>query len=169
MKRASKAIALLCAVLVAAASLPSALAYFTTYTRAQGGAVLHLGGSTHITEEFSNWTKRVVITNEAGSQPVYVRARAFSGSQYPLTYSDEGGSWSAGDDGYYYYNQILNGGASTPELLIHIDGVPEKVAEELQFQVVVVYETTPVRYHENGEPYADWAQALKTGEGGGEQ
>ncbi len=169
MKKISKAIALLAAVLILAASLPSALGYFTAYTRAQGGAVLHLGGSTHITEEFSNWTKHVVITSEEGSQPVYVRARAFSGGQYPLTYSSEENSWSLGEDGYYYFNRILNGGESTTELLIHIDGVPEKAAQDQAFNVVVVYETTPVRYDENGDPYAEWTQDLKTGEGGVEQ
>lgn len=151
--------------LILATSLNSALAYFTTYATARGGKVIELGG-THIEEGFSNWTQRVVITNDADGQPVYVRAKAFAGSQYVLQYNDDSDRWSQSEssDGYWYYDRILDPGESTTELRIHIDGVPEKAVEGDSFNVVVIYETTPVQYDDNGNPSSDWSLHQEGGE-----
>jgi hypothetical protein len=142
-------------LLVLGVSIGSTMAYFSTYTTAQGGKVIHLGAATEIEEAFDSWTKRVTVTSDENSQPVYVRAIAYAGSQYELTY--EGTGWSRGDDGYYYYGNALEGGASTEELLVHIGNVPDDAEA---FDVVVIYETTPVLYDENGNPYADWSQKV---------
>lgn len=152
---------------VAGAGIKEAWAYFTTFSEAAGGYTIHLGDRTEFTEEFSNQTKHVVITSDADSEPVYVRARAFSGSKYPLTYSGEG--WSLGADDYYYYQSILEGGASTSGLDIRIDGIPVngEEAEKNYFNVVVIYESTPVKYHEDGSAYTiqetDWTELLDSG------
>ncbi|MEY8517084.1 hypothetical protein AALC25_09180 [Lachnospiraceae bacterium 29-84] len=153
MKKKSIFLAAAAAVLVSASTVGSAWAYFTTYAEAAGGYTISLGDETQVKEEFSDWTKHVTITSEEGSEPVYVRAKAFSGSEYKLIYSDKSGKWSPGDDGYYYYSDILNGGESTEELLVKIENIPEDAAN---FDVVVVYESTPVKYEEDGTPYADW-------------
>lgn len=128
-------------VLILATSMNSALAYFTTYAEAKGGYTIHLGG-TNIEEQFSNWTKHVTITSEPNSQPVYVRAKAFAGGQYELSYGGKG--WTQGDDGYYYYDEILRAGEATTELLIKINDVPESAVEGDHFNVIVIYETTSV-------------------------
>lgn len=141
--------------LVLSAAMDSAWAYFTTYTTAAGGYPIHLGDETKIEEDFSAWTKHVKITSREDSMPVYVRARAFCGSEYELVY---GGSskWSPGGDGYYYYSDILYGGETTEELEVKIGGIPESAQDKDSFNVVVIYETTPVLYRDDGSPYADW-------------
>lgn len=166
MKKSTAFLTFVAIVLALAANLSLTWGYFTTYTQASGRIPLEMGGRTDITEEVSDWTKHVVITSEEGSQPVFVRARAFGGEQYDLVYSDPTGSWSQGTDGFWYLNRPLLGGEETPELLVKINGIPEKPEEGQEFNVVVVYETTPVLYDAAGNPYANWKQTLRATEGG---
>ena len=179
----------ICLSLLATASIltmgiNNALAYFTTYTSAEGGIPIHLGEErTEITETFDSRTKHVTITNDAGSGPVYIRARAFC-ARYELTYksvpegtwTQENGSWNRivpeGESGeYWYYKDIVEGGGSTTTLDVVIDipslsegtnGEGTKPEDGESFNVIVIYESTPVRYDENGEPYADWSGILDT-------
>ncbi len=153
-------------ILVCSVSIGSAFAYFTTYTEAKGGYTISLGDKTTIEEpKVSEMTKHIVIKNLEGSEPVWVRARAFGGEVYELIYSDKSGKWLPNSDGYYYYKDILTAGQSTEELLVKIENIPEDAED---FDIVVVYETTPVLYDENGEPYADWTLKVDSGtvEGG---
>ncbi len=168
--------------LVLAGTAGRAWAYFTTYTSATGGYAVTLGSDTRIQEEYSDHTKRLVVSNE-GAQPVYVRARAFSGSRYTLTYGSEDGRWQAGGDGYYYYSDVLQGAsvgedgaeilAETSELLVRIE-FPVDAEEGENCNVVVIYESTPVQYGPDGSALppqaADWTRELITGgmEGGSE-
>lgn len=158
-------LALTAAVTVASAGIGKAWSYFTTYAEAAGGYTIQLGDRTEITEDFTDWTKHVTITNEESSEPVYIRVRAFCGSQYTLVYSGEG--WTQGNDGYYYYNEMVNGGASTGKLDVRIENIPEDPEEMARFNVVVIYESTPVKYHEDGSAYTiqetDWNELLDTG------
>lgn len=146
----------LAGALILAAGLGRANAYFTTYAEARGGVTVRLGSRTELIEEVSDWTKRVSVTSDSDSQPVYIRARAFCGSAYHLKYSDSSNLWRDGGDGYYYYQEILRGGETTSELNIEIENAPETAAAGDSFQVVVVYESTPVCYDEDGNPYEDW-------------
>ena len=158
MKRAKILLAALALLLVIGVSVPSAMAYFTAYTEAQGAQSLTLAPKTTFEEtEVQNWTKHLVMQN-TGESPVYVRARAFAGSEFTLTYSGNG--WSDGGDGYWYYGAILEAGQSSEELLVAIGNIPQDVKEGDGFNVAVVYEATPVRYDENGNPYADWSVIL---------
>ena len=132
-------------------------------------------------ERFSDSTKRLTITNDS-LQPVYVRATAFSGSGYPLSYSDASGLWVDGGDGYHYYSQSLPArqetaegtvASRTSELEVKITfPVDEEVEDGDGFNVVVVYESVPVRYDGDGnelKPWEiDWTEELKSGpvEGG---
>lgn len=151
---------------VASAGIGQAWSYFTTYTEAAGGYTIRLGDRTDITEDFTEWTKHVTIANEPGSEPVYVRAKAFCGSQYTITYSGEGWTWDQ-EDGYYYYGYAVEGGKSTGPLNLKIEGIPEDPEDLERFNVVVIYESTPVKYHEDGSAYTveetDWDEILDTG------
>lgn len=162
MKKKTTYLAALSLVLVLSASVSSAWAYFTTNASARGGYRLRLGNVTEITEEFDSWTKHVTVTNDAASGPVYIRVRAFAGSEYALIY--DGAGWTPGTDGYYYYDEIVAPGEGTGVLDIRITGVPEGITEAEEFNVAVVYESTPVQYDENGDPYADWNITLDTGD-----
>ncbi len=162
MKR--KGVFLLLALAVALAltsNIEPGWAYFTSNARARGALTVSLG-ATHLEEDFYNWTKHVTVVSDPGSQASYIRARAFAGEEYELVYSGEG--WTPGGDGWYYYDEIVYGGEATDELLVQIRNVPEDAGPGDGFNVVVVYESTPVRYDADGNPYADWHT-----EGGGGQ
>ena len=172
MKKRHTLLAVLALVLVAATALPAALAYFTANTQASGGRTIELGGRTSITEEMKGWTKSIQITCEPVSQPMYVRARAFSTNEnvnvdgndlvaHTLTY--EGANWTDGGDGWYYYNlPLANLGegqnapdgmtAQTEQLNIGIasPATAPSGKEAEDFDVVVVYETAPVQYNTDG-------------------
>ena len=164
MKRKSLILAALALVLVLCVSIGPAWAYFTTYAPAQGGYVIKIGDDTTILEEYENWVKSITITSDADSEPVWVRAQAFGGSTYPLNVHGE--NWTGpDDDGWFYYANILNGGESTQDpLIIEINDVPVDEADGAEagdnFNVVVVYESTPVQYDANGDPFADWSISL---------
>lgn len=160
MKKTNLILAASAVCLVLSATINTASAYFTTYAEAKGGYTIELGDKTRINENFSGWVKYVTITSAEDSEPVYVRARAFSGSQYPLEYSGDG--WSLGNDGYYYYGDILSASESTSDLLVQISGVPVNADNDTSFNVIVVYESTPVLYKEDGTPYADWNAKVDT-------
>ncbi|MCI8465709.1 MAG: hypothetical protein HFI63_07615 [Lachnospiraceae bacterium] len=169
MKKKSNLLAVLALAVILSAGIGKAWAYFTTYAEAAGGYTIELGDRTEIQEEFGEWTKRVSVSNnETSGQSVYIRAKAFSGNAYELTYEDESGKWTPGDGGYYYYSDPVKAGEATGELLVHIGNIPQNANEGDRFHVAVVYESTPVRYDADGNPYADWNEVLDTGatEGG---
>lgn len=166
MKKKQIFLGFLAAGLVMSSSVGSAWAYFTTYVEARGGEVISLGDETSVTEEFSQWTKHIRITSDADSEPVYVRAKAFC-SAYKFDYIDpskDKDRWTPGADDYYYYRDIVEGGGETTELLVHIKDVPSEEVDQKDFNVVIIYETTPVQYDENGKPLPaseiDWNDKL---------
>lgn len=154
----------LSAALVLSSNVGITNSYFTTYADAKGSVAVDLSEKTTITEEVdSDLTKHVTITNVSDSTiAVYVRAKAFGPDSYQLSYTLSDG-WSAGNDGYYYYATPLEPGQSTTELLVAIEGVPGygEAEDGDNFNVVVVYETTPVRINDDGTQYADWSTLLK--------
>lgn len=168
MKKINGLLAAAAVMLVLSAAIGSAWGYFTTFVEVRGGHTLRLGSETEIEEKVDDWVKTVSIKSKLDSVPVYIRAKAFSGSGYDLIYSDAAGKWERGEDDYYYYSDILDGGQTAEELLVKIEGVPKDVMDSEGFNVVVVYESTPVLYREDGTPYADWNAVLDTGnaEGG---
>lgn len=168
-KRGNLVLLGLAGALVLNAGVCPANAYFTTYAEARGGAAVRLGDRTEIEEECSDWTKSVVVTSSPDSQPVYIRARAFCGSSYVLEYGSESGKWERrDDDGYYYYSDIVYGGESTEALEIKIGNIPQEPEDGQEFNVVVIYESTPVRYGADGEAYADWTVVLDAGRAQGD-
>ena len=166
MKNKWKVLAVLAVVLVLVASLGSAISYFTTYAEAKGGHILNMG--TQIEEEVYDWTKHVVITSKENTIPVYVRAKAIAPSQFGLIYSGEG--WTLGDDGFYYYDAVLEGGKETSELLVEIHDIPTDVKEGDDFNVVVVYECTRAT-DPDGNPLSapDWNALLSFESEGSEE
>lgn len=164
--------------LVAGASIGSAKAYFTTFATARGGHPITVDTKSQITEQFSDWTKRIQLSN-TGTAQCYVRVKAFAGSEFTLQYTCSDTKWYDGGDGYWYYSEILPvGGSTDPENTLNIkitlptvtlpDGTPGTPAPDGKdftedFNVVVIQECTAVLYREDGTPYADWSSKLVTG------
>ena len=163
--------ALLALMLVLAMSIAPSMAYFTATTSAVGGLTIRVEPTTDIEEPWIiDGVKHVVISADEDSEPVYVRARAFWGeSAGTVSYAGTGWAPAVPDDGWLYYDTILNGGESAEEFLVTVSRLVEReedIVEGENFNVVVVYEATPVQYDEAGRPYADWSIQLDSGEGG---
>ena len=164
MKKKAVFLLALSVILLFATSINSTLAYFTSYVQAVGGYVVYLPRDPGLTETFYDWTKHVTISIPEDAYQVYVRVKAFAGSEYVLTYIGDG--WTLNSDGFYYYDEILYGGWSTNELLVRIENIPENAVPGESFNVIVIYETTPVQYDENGNPYSDWTLVATGGDEG---
>lgn len=162
MKKTKYFLALLAAVMILTAGVGQAMAYFTTYTEAKGTRIVRLGDETTITEKFADWTKELTIKNEEGSQPVYVRAKVFAPDTLAIDcpYGDSDPRWKKSDDGYYYYSDALAAGEPAGKLNVHISKIPLEAVKGDTFNVIVVYESTPVLYREDGTAYADWDNEL---------
>lgn len=144
-------------LLAGSVTVGSAMAYFTTYATASGGASISLGFTQTVpSEEIVDWTKRISVEN-TGTADCYVRVKIFAGAKYQAGLQISGEGWTSGEDGYYYYNNIVPGGAKTADqLMAHIDNMDSTE----DFNVIVVQESTPVLYDESGSPYADWNAVL---------
>lgn len=174
-------------MLVMSAVMGSAWAYFTTYTRAKGGHVLHMGHEEHDDEDFANWNKKLNITVTSDSKPVYLRAKAFC-ADYDLTLSDQEVSedgaqavnkkWVSGGDGWMYYTDLVvprddkgnPADVTADTLFVRINNVPKSEMEGImrgdEFNVIIVYESTEVQYDDKGGPLdwddVDWTKKVDT-------
>lgn len=167
MKKKSMILLALIVVMVMGAGIGSAWAYFTTYAEAEGGYIVKLGDTTTLEENVVNLHKAVSITSEPTSEPVWIRVKAYY-AEGDLHINEEGSEsysakWSLGNDGWWYYSDVVTAGETTEVLDVSIEGVevaeddilnPSKVED---FDVIVVYESIPVEYDENGDPLTpDW-------------
>lgn len=142
--------------MTAALTIESSMAYFTTYTEAEGSQVVSLGASTEIDENVSNKTKHVTVRNTSAENECFVRVKVFSGSY--VTCTPAGTNWTYDEaDGYWYYGPTVAPGAETDVLDVSIEIDSTKEEDLKDFNVVVIQECTPVLYDEDGNPMADWS------------
>ena len=168
MKRLNIVLSGLLLVMILSMCIAPAMAYFTANTEAEGAVPITLGDREEIDEDFDDWVKHVTITSEKDSEPVFIRAKVFYSVASGLTVSISGSGWSLGEDGYYYYSEIVKAEQSTSVLDVAIGNIPQNAEEGDEFNVIVIYESAPVRYKPDGTAYADWDHVLDTGteEGG---
>ena len=146
-------------ILVAGLGIQSAMAYFTTYELAKGGVSLTLKfPDTEIEEKVIALEKIVRVKNE-GQAPCYVRIKLLISGEYTgeITMGEETTGWTQNEDGYYYYDSILQPGQDnyTSEIYLGFD-LPKENPEYTSFNAIVIQECTPVLYDEDGLAYADW-------------
>lgn len=161
-------LALVALALIVSLNIGNAWAYFTNNTAANGSKELNLDFSKgeieeKITINDSNGKKTIWITN-TGDYDCYVRMKAFSIAELAYTVEPEGvdsegleivkGTWSAGENGFYYFSKELKPGESTEPIEVGFNFPNGETPED--FKVIIVEESTPVLYNEIGEPYADW-------------
>lgn len=156
-----------------------ALAYFTASDEANGGMVIKWP-DTDITDDFDEGGKHVVISNDADSVPMYIRAKFFVPNNITAS-SIAGEGWEEGANGWYEYRDgdtwtILMPGKNTTELIAKIEfpfsasdveGSPTSTtgdqggeaggtsitkieANGTEYNVVVIYEAVPVTYEADG-------------------
>ena len=171
MKKATLLLAALAFALVMAMGVAPAWAYFTDTTMASGALDIEAGPTTtHFHEWYGTKTKHLQVENaEDAAAPVFVRAKAFGpeSSDLELKWDIKGEGWTAADDGWYVYGTAVDPGKSTNELTVSL--VFPKVKSETQpsgsvygdnYNVIVVYESTPARYDDAGNPDPDWGDTL---------
>lgn len=168
--------------LVAALTIESSMAYFTTYVSAEGSQVVNMGTRTKIDEDVTEMTKHITLLNTSDRGDCFVRVKVFHGEGITVAYRDVkgNGDWYDGGDGYWYYRPVLPVGEKTSQLDVAIDTTglvkpgtePGAAAEYIKdkFNVVVVQECTPAVYDEGGNPkwetiYTDYQEAEGEGDG----
>ena len=160
---------LLAAVLLVAVSVPNAFAYFYTYTRGSRELVVSLKDSTDLDETVIVTQKNLSIKADAGSDPVYVRVKVFASEDLEVGSVTSG--WEKKADGYYYYQNPIDGDPETS----YEDTASIQISVSLKetegteyadsYNVVVIYETTPLLTDPDGAAYADWNNATVGGQG----
>ena len=148
--------------LLVSLTVGTAMAYFTTYATAEGGVQMELDFTkTDIDENVVDGKKEIKVTN-TGDFSCYVRVKALAGDAHTLAYEEpvaDGASskWTPNPDGYYYYADVLEPGASTTLLNVLFE-LPTDADEPADFNVIIIQENTPVLYGEDGTPYANWSK-----------
>lgn len=140
-------LAIVALILCLSVSIGAAMAYFTDYEDAYGGAMLHLGGETQIDEGGSKNEKNITIKN-TGETNMIVRVGIFGDEKY-LNVSYDSADW-AEQDGFYYYKKVLNAGQATS--LIHADVNAAWEGSEkpdIDLEVAVVHESVQALYENN--------------------
>lgn len=150
-------------MLLACAAVP-AWAYFTDHHEATGGFTIRLEPTTTVTETYESGMKVVTIRNlDTSDVEVFVRARVFASNKLTPRVTWQGDTWREGDDGWYYCVDALGVGEDAKPLKVELpemkSGNPEAeiagLAKGDNFNVIVVYEATPV-YYEDGQAVANW-------------
>ncbi len=141
-RKRSYILSLLALVLILCAFIQPAWAYFTSSKEATGAVPIQFYRETTIKETASGLTKDVTIENSSNSTTyVWVRARAYAGAQYELTYTHSANWEQRGDDGWWYYKLAVEPGGSTPKgsLKVTLDIGDVKPTDAVN--VGVVYES----------------------------
>ena len=175
-KRRTMLLASVAVALVLGMGISPAAAYFTDSSTANGGLPISVKPSTDIHEWYKNGVKHVIINNDANADaPVFVRARTYASGV--LNVSTAGSGWTDAIDGWHYYGAskdsltALNPGEDANELTVSIDFPKETNPDGSlagyefgdNFNVIVVYESTPVLYNAEGNAFADWEFTLDDG------
>ena len=147
--------------MVLSVSIGPALAYFSTYTVAEGKKPIKVVPDTTIDEDVASETLKSVTVTNAGNAPCFVRAKAFAPAGVTLGTAG-GNGWSAQNgEGFWVYGKVLMPGETTEELEIPISGIPatanEGANEGDSLNIAVVYESTTAIWR-NGAYVADWTQ-----------
>ena len=151
MKKNRLLIMALSLILCLAVSIGIALAYFTDYESAKGGAVLHLGGRTEIEEKADKDKKEVTLKN-TGDVDMVVRVMFFGGNQTGANYEvvpDDSAGWT-GSGNTWYYTKVLKPGETASKIVASVEGVV-KDGEHIDFDITVVHEGSRVTYTQDAD------------------
>jgi len=134
--------ALLAILMVLIVSVPSALAYFTTYARVKGTSILKLGEHVDFEESPSeDGHKLITLTVTEGD--VFVRVKVFAVQEVleNMSYSEKS-QWKFYEEKgcyvYEYVEALTKGNVVELELIVDTDEIDLDT-----FNVVVVYEYVP--------------------------
>lgn len=152
-------------VVIGAASIKPAMAYFTDTQEATGKIELHLGDSKIIPDEHVEGMTKIITVSNTGDYDVFVRVKAVYGSNFDvsLTEDSKNNGWSDGGDGYYYYKDIVTkkgtDNSSSKEIKLDISVKDASIASN-GFNIVIIQEATRVFYNEDGTTKSNWKDKI---------
>lgn len=153
-------LAVVAITLIAGVCVENAMAYFTTYVTAEGQVTMNLGFTETVpNDNVVNKTKTVSVTNN-DDFPCFVRLKVFVGDLFAGDIEITGGAGWSLDNGYYVYDNELQPGETTNDFVIDLTkamGYQPTEDDIDEFNVIVIQESTPVLYTEEGVSYADWS------------
>ena len=164
MKKKHLFLAVLAVILVLSSSIGATLAYFTTYSNARGGYVIHIGNKTEIHETVEGKIKSVQIENTSEDYyPVFVRVKIFAGSDVNVSVDDGQANWAKESDTVIRYTKALLPKELTDKLEIKVNAVKDRTYKAGDtIDVIVVYESVPAVFSSDGSP--DFNKAWATGD-----
>ena len=122
---------LLALILVVGAAAGGTVAWLTQTTPTENNNFSYGTVSCRINEEFDNYTKSAVTVTNTGNTPAYIRAACIVNwvdaqgniaanvpADYTYSLSIPGAGWTAGSDGYYYYNGVVGPDLTTEGSLL---------------------------------------------------
>ena len=122
---------LLALILVVGAAAGGTVAWLTQTTQTENNNFSYGTVSCRINEEFDNYTKSAVTVTNTGNTPAYIRAACIVNwvdgqgniaanvpADYTYSLSIPGAGWTAGSDGYYYYNGVVGPDLTTEGSLL---------------------------------------------------
>jgi len=161
----------LAATLVCGASITPAMAYFTDNTEATGSIPIKIGTTTTIHEWYREKVKYVKIGNsEDSDSPVWIRAKVQTNIEYSTEGADNPSNWPSSPDAndWYNYSTPVDPGEAAEILKVQLTfptvKSETKPGAEIgdNFNVIVVYESTPAEYDESTQSYKapNWDNVL---------
>lgn len=122
---------LLALILVVGAAAGGTVAWLTQTTQTENNNFSYGTVSCRINEEFDKYTKHDVTVTNTGNTPAYIRAACIVNwvdaqgniaanvpADYTYSLSIPEAGWTAGSDGYYYYNGVVNPEGTTEGSLL---------------------------------------------------
>ena len=127
-------------------------AYLTNYIRGTGNIVLQLDNpKIEITESSQGNSKGISIKNVSGSNE-YVRVKVVT--PQTVTANSSSTNWTLKNDGYYYYNSVIENGQSSNILFSF------STTKTDNYKTAIIVEETIEKYNEDGTGYADWNSTI---------
>lgn len=102
--------------------------------------------SSNIKQEINGNKRSVAISNTAET-PCFVRVKVIAVPNNTINIQTANG-WSYNEDGYWYYENFINGEESTNNLEIEVTNK--------NIKAMIISETTEVWHDNSGNAYADW-------------
>lgn len=122
---------LLALILVVGAAAGGTVAWLTQTTQTENNNFSYGTVSCAINESFDGTTKYNVTVTNTGNTPAYIRAACIVNwvdaqgniaanvpAEYIYSLSIPGAGWTAGSDGYYYYNSVVDADLTTEGSLL---------------------------------------------------
>ena len=122
---------LLALILVVGAAAGGTVAWLTQTTQTENNNFSYGTVSCAIKESFDGTTKSDVTVTNTGNTPAYIRAACIVNwvdaqgniaanvpADYTYSLSIPGAGWTAGSDGYYYYNGVVDANGTTEGSLL---------------------------------------------------